>query len=83
VKKLTVKFCAAGWIEQEIEVEDEIAALGKDTIEEMLTCGQLATSLQDGGEVISFTGQFLNKIGTVLNVDNNLEYQDFEVTYDD
>lgn len=73
-KCLEVTFSAQGHIKQTIEVPVDT---DPEELQAALNSGAVFTSIQEGGQVWFLDSP--DKSGTVVNVDNNLEYEDFEV----
>lgn len=73
--KLT--FSVQGYIEQEIEITNRKYTEKK--VLSLLNRGLAATTIQEGGRVVFYTKEGKEVIlGKVVNVDNNLEYFDFD-----
>jgi hypothetical protein len=73
--KLKISFSAVGWVQQTIEITDpNITPMELVT---GLNSGKFVTTIQKNGSVdITDSGK---SVGKVINVDNSLEYSDFEL----
>lgn len=75
-KQVKVSFSVSGTIEQTLEVPADMTL---SELEDQLNNGQIVTTVQEGGSLdVTATG---NSIGKVLDVDNQLEYEDFDCSY--
>jgi len=78
-RNIKISFLAQGHVNQSIEIEDE-CKLSDEEIIAGLNSGGILTTIQEGHTLICFGLQSkMTVIGTIDNVDNNLEYTDFEV----
>lgn len=74
MSQIEIAFSVEGTIKQTLEIVNPEYTL--ETILAGLASGKLATTIQEGGSVdVVATGE---KIATVINVDNELGYFDFE-----
>lgn len=73
---MKVTFSAQGTITQEISLIDE--SLTASDIQSGLNSGKYATTVQEGDTFIEEIGTG-KRIASIVNVDNNLEYFDYEV----
>lgn len=79
MKTFEISFTAQGYVKQTVEITDETWTASK--LEKALNKGKVVTTIQEDGSIdITASGK---SIGKILNVDNNLEYEDFDVTEDD
>jgi len=78
---LTIRFSAAGGVNQVVRLRRQFARLRPEDVAQRLNSGEFQTSLQLGfGTVdVAATGVC---VADVIEVDNELEYSDFEVDYD-
>ena len=75
MKEIKIVFNAQGWVKQTIEITDPTVT--PEALVEMLNEGKAVTTIQEDGLVeILATGK---QIGRVINVDNNLEYEEFDI----
>ena len=75
--QIEVVFSVHGWVKQTIALNDKGKELGVDKIQEMLNNGSLATTVQEDGTLdITSSGEV---VGNITSIDNNLEYEDFEI----
>jgi hypothetical protein len=73
-KEVRIRFTVVGYVEQTVRLSKPMSA---EDLQTMLNKGTVFTTIQDGGTVdIVETGEV---IGTVVDVTNNCEYEDFEV----
>jgi len=73
-KRFDLSFTAQGYIKQTVEITNPKYTPKK--VIAMLNAGEAATTVQEGGVVeIVATGEI---IGKVVNVDNNLEYEEYD-----
>jgi hypothetical protein len=74
MKNIKITFGASGYVTQDISVPDEVSA---EEVAAKLNSGDWMTTIQEGGnlEVVA-SGEV---IGKVVNVDNDLEYDEFSV----
>ena len=76
--KVEITFCAQGYVKQTVHITKK--EWTPEKLEEALNEGKVATTIQEDGTVdVVASGEV---IGTVENVDNNLEYEDFSVEED-
>lgn len=74
MKTIQISFLAHGYVNQTVEIPDDF---DETELEEGLNSGKICTTIQENGSIdILATGK---KIGTVVDVENNLEYEDFDV----
>lgn len=71
-----VTFCVSGHVKQIVDIPGEMAA---DELARKLESGQILTTIQEGGAVISTADLYSPAMGTVLDVMNHCEYEYFEV----
>jgi hypothetical protein len=72
MKNIKVTFGASGYVSQDISVADDISA---EELAENLNSGKWVTTIQEGGNLeVTESGEV---IGKVVNVDNELEYDEF------
>ena len=72
MKNIKITFGASGYVTQDLSVSDEVSA---EEVAAKLNSGEWMTTIQEGGslEVVA-SGEI---IGKVVNVDNDLEYDEF------
>jgi len=77
-KQLKIAFSINSWTEQVIELEtDEYT---QEEVLDMLLQGTALTTIQEGGDVLTFADSTLKKIGTVVtNEMGDGEYTDYEL----
>jgi hypothetical protein len=85
-KEFGITFEAQGYIHQTIEILDESYA--PEDIVKGLKEGTMATTAQEGGEIIALTKGFDDKgefpvVAKVSYVDSELEYMEFELKDED
>tara|TARA_Y100000034_G_scaffold75750_1_gene90941 strand:+ start:3953 stop:4183 length:231 start_codon:yes stop_codon:yes gene_type:complete len=75
MRSFTITFSAQGWIKQHVVLcDDNVTA---EEAQKGLNDGTMVTTIQEGGSLeITKDGK---RVGVVEFVDNNLEYEDFEV----
>jgi hypothetical protein len=76
MRTITITFTAQGYIKQTVELQPAIKLTPKQ-LERGLHTGRYCTTIQEDGTLESTRSGRI--FGTVVNVDNNLEYADFEV----
>ena len=81
--EINIKFNAVGWFDQTIEITHEnYKHLSKEEILDNLEQGVFITTVQEGGDVVTFeTANGETKmvtIGKVVSSDSNCDYSDFE-----
>ena len=69
----TITFCASGYIKQSVKITKKGLTIKK--LLKLLNSGEAATSIHDGQLEMVKTGE---KLGEILNTENNLEYEDFD-----
>lgn len=74
-KEIDISFLVQGHINQTIELFDDYEHIN---VVEGLEAGTVMTTVQEGGDVLGVVDGNLITIGKVVNVDNNLEYEDYE-----
>ena len=80
-KSFEIRFSAQGWVKQFVLVQPEFKSLTAEELQSMLNKGEAMTTVQEGGLVeIVKDGKI---IAAVDNVENEMEYTDFEVEVDD
>lgn len=72
-----IEFSVQGYISQRVNITAE--GWTAEKLQEAMNNGNIITTIQDGGQVLASTENDLIVIGTVVEVDNNLEYCDYEV----
>jgi spore germination protein GerM len=77
MKEVSITFNVSGWVTQILEVDDDITEQGLQELIEGLGDGRFVTTIQEGGEVLD---EDMKRVGLVVDVDNNIEYSDFEIT---
>jgi len=75
-RKIEISFLVQGYVNQTIELVDSCELTSQEIVDGLDTPGKIVTTIQKNGEVIDFSKDI--KIGTVVSVDNHLEYSDFE-----
>ena len=77
MKNIKVTFGASGYVTQDIAVADDIS---EQEMAENLNSGKWVTTIQEGGNLeVTASGEV---IGKVVNVDNDLEYDEFRAGAD-
>ena len=75
MKDVKIAFSVSGWVTTTVSVPDEFEL---DDLQRKLNDGTYVTTLQEGGTLdVLESGK---EIGRVIDVDNELGYEDFEVT---
>lgn len=76
-KEVEITFNVSGYIKQNVMLKLEYAHLTPDEIAAKLNSGEWVTTIQNNGTVdISANGE---EVGQVTDIDNNLEYENFQV----
>jgi hypothetical protein len=73
LKTIEVSFSISGWVKQQIEVP---ADMDVTEIQRKLNAGELFTTIQEGGELVSDS---MSPVGNITYVNPETEYFDFEV----
>ena len=74
MKTVRIAFGAAGYVTEDIEVADDV---DEQVLADKLASGEWVTTIQEGGSLeVTASGQV---IGRVVNIDNELEYDEFEL----
>ena len=78
MKTVDITFCVQGYIKQTVELTNDNYT--PEQVQDLLDKGEALTTIQEGGNVCLYDAEG-NEIvlGKVVNVDNNLEYDDFDV----
>jgi len=76
-KEATVRFSVSGWVTQRVEIFHP--DITPEKLQDMLNNGDALTTIQEDGSITTAAG---DGIGKVLSVDNECEYEDFEVEAD-
>lgn len=77
--KVEIRFSVQGYIKQVVEITKD--GYTPERIQEELNKGILVTTVQEDGTMdVTASGEV---VGKVASVDNNLEYDDFEVEESD
>lgn len=74
--QVAITFSASGYIKQNVIITKK--GLTPAKLESLLNKSKAFTTIQEDGEVILISSK-KEVIGKVINVDNNLEYDDFVV----
>lgn len=73
--EITITFNASGYVRQTVQITNP--KFTPEQVVQMLNDGSAVTTVQEGGTLdITATGE---KIGEVVNVDNDLEYEEFDL----
>ena len=75
-----ISFCAQGSIKQRVEITDP--GMTAERLQDLLNKGDAVTTVQEGGDVVLLLNEEERVIGKVVDVDNSLEYCEFEVEKD-
>ncbi len=79
---LDISFTARGKITQSIRILKSCKLTDEDIVDK-LNCGLIQTSVQEKGGELAYrdpdNGLPYVKLGTVVDVDNDLEYENFEL----
>ena len=82
MKTVDISFLVQGHITQTIELPPDCNLTGDEIIEQ-LDSGKMLTTIQEGGDVIMVNSEGIDIVASVLNVDNELEYSDYELKRED
>lgn len=76
-REIKITFQVSGYIEQIVELSDDYADLSDEEIASKLELGEFVTTINEPGTIES--QDYTKQIGRIVSLDNNLEYEEFEV----
>ena len=79
-KSVKLRFSAQGIVNQTVEIVD--SSITPDILIKMLKNGEAVTTIQEGGNVEITSSKIMTagkRIAIVVDIDNELEYEDFEL----
>ena len=77
VREIKITFQVSGYIEQIVQLSDDYADLSDEEIASKLELGEFVTTINEPGTIES--QDYTKQIGRIVSLDNNLEYEEFEV----
>jgi hypothetical protein len=87
MKKIIINFYIQSYVKQRVSLHGDVE-LTPQQLQDLLSSGKVVTTIQEDGDVILLSADEKEsdtvgkQIGTVIEVDNECEYSEFEVEND-